>query len=361
MVKWLACGLVLGVAVGSASLAQDVTWQEANRRSAAFVEEGDLEKAAAFAVQAVTLYPRQSQAYQPRNHAQLLLNAVDATQRATGHKQARQVLLEGIKSIEGKAGDDSEVLIALWQEAGRLSLRQDAINTGDGYFKIAYGKAEKLFGENDPRAILAMIKWTNALRFWHGGEWAQMKLNTARRRALSLGEDNLVLLHIDLLLAKLKLERGLEKSAIKAYQDLIERLEQRPDRDLDLLQTSYGQLAHAYGEVGDEAALDAVVTRLATLFPQEDGDILPLIRAQPRYPFVARASGGEACVVVEFTIDEKGRVVDPKILENNGAAAFADAALEALKKWRYKPFVADGKPVAKPGVQTRFNFEITDS
>jgi protein TonB len=47
-------------------------------------------------------------------------------------------------------------------------------------------------------------------------------------------------------------------------------------------------------------------------------------------------------VVVEATVNERGRVVNVNLLQ--GAPLLTDAALEAVKKWVYTPTLVNGIP-----------------
>lgn len=51
-------------------------------------------------------------------------------------------------------------------------------------------------------------------------------------------------------------------------------------------------------------------------------------------------------VVVKCTVDEQGNVVEPTI-EKSTHADFDQPALEALRKWKFKPARQDGNAVAK--------------
>ena len=66
-------------------------------------------------------------------------------------------------------------------------------------------------------------------------------------------------------------------------------------------------------------------------------------RVQPRYPQAALASHAEGSVQLEATISQDGSVVNPRVL--SGDPLLAGAALEAVRKWRYKPYSLDGNPV----------------
>jgi protein TonB len=62
----------------------------------------------------------------------------------------------------------------------------------------------------------------------------------------------------------------------------------------------------------------------------------------PVYPEVAAKARIQGTVVIEATINERGRVVNVSLLQ--GAPLFTDAALEAVKKWVYTPTLVNGIP-----------------
>ena len=69
-------------------------------------------------------------------------------------------------------------------------------------------------------------------------------------------------------------------------------------------------------------------------------------RVPPVYPTQAKSLRIEGKVVMDATVLEDGAVSDLKVVQ--GEPVFIPSALEAVKKWRYKPFVLDGKPVKSP-------------
>lgn len=66
---------------------------------------------------------------------------------------------------------------------------------------------------------------------------------------------------------------------------------------------------------------------------------------QPAYPAQARAWRLEGAVVLEATIGEDGRVQNLKAV--SGHPILVKAATEAVRQWRYHPFLLDGKPIAR--------------
>jgi protein TonB len=63
-----------------------------------------------------------------------------------------------------------------------------------------------------------------------------------------------------------------------------------------------------------------------------------------RYPEIARKAGIEGRVFVQFVVDEKGNVIDPVVTRGIGGGC-DEAALEAVRKAKFKPGKQRGRPV----------------
>ena len=61
----------------------------------------------------------------------------------------------------------------------------------------------------------------------------------------------------------------------------------------------------------------------------------------PKYPAEARAGGADGTVVLKAVVDDSGKVEGVRLVEGN--AILAPAAIQAVKEWRYRPYVRDGK------------------
>ena len=70
-----------------------------------------------------------------------------------------------------------------------------------------------------------------------------------------------------------------------------------------------------------------------------------LHRVPPIYPAQARSMRVEGRVVLSAMVSEDGRVGDVKILD--GPSVLAPAAVDAVKSWKYRPFLLDGKPIKR--------------
>jgi TonB family protein len=80
-----------------------------------------------------------------------------------------------------------------------------------------------------------------------------------------------------------------------------------------------------------------------------------LKKFQPEYPPIAKAAGAEGAVQVMVVINETGQVEVAQVV--SGHPLLREAALEAAKKWVFKPTELSGKPVKVQGTLT-FNFTL---
>lgn len=91
-----------------------------------------------------------------------------------------------------------------------------------------------------------------------------------------------------------------------------------------------------------------------------DGEYLPVVKVAPIYPRRAQSQGVEGWVLLEFTVSETGAVINPRVIEAEPSNVFDRAALQAVRKFKYKPRVQDGEPVASTGVQHLITFRLDE-
>lgn len=78
-----------------------------------------------------------------------------------------------------------------------------------------------------------------------------------------------------------------------------------------------------------------------------DLDAIPRARLQsaPLYPHEARREGLRGEVLVEFTVDGTGSVVDARAVRSSNRV-FEDSAVRAILKWRFEPGRQNGRVVS---------------
>jgi periplasmic protein TonB len=75
-----------------------------------------------------------------------------------------------------------------------------------------------------------------------------------------------------------------------------------------------------------------------------------LSRVTPIYPAIARAAHISGTVVMQATISKTGSIVNLHVL--SGPPMLQQSAMEAVRNWRYKPYLLNGEPVE---VETEIN------
>ena len=82
------------------------------------------------------------------------------------------------------------------------------------------------------------------------------------------------------------------------------------------------------------------------LFSPVDLDEPPRLRSRvaPVYPYDQRKAGLGGEVVVQFVVDESGRVLEPSVMRSSNHA-FDAATLAAVARWRFEPGRKDGRVV----------------
>jgi len=67
-------------------------------------------------------------------------------------------------------------------------------------------------------------------------------------------------------------------------------------------------------------------------------------KVQPNYPPLARQARIQGQVVLHAEISKEGLITNLQLI--SGHAMLAPAAIEAVRQWRYKPYLLNGEPVA---------------
>lgn len=91
--------------------------------------------------------------------------------------------------------------------------------------------------------------------------------------------------------------------------------------------------------------------------PLEVGSLIAYVTKQtsPVYPPTARSIRATGIVRVDVTIDEEGNVSE--IQNASGPVLLQASAKDAIRKWKFRPFIVDGQPVKASGF-INFNFSL---
>ena len=75
-----------------------------------------------------------------------------------------------------------------------------------------------------------------------------------------------------------------------------------------------------------------------------------IVIVQPQYPLLAREGHIQGQVRIDAVLDQQGNVVEMKVI--SGPPLLYQAALDALKKWKYEPTYLNDQPIAVQMVVT---------
>ena len=91
----------------------------------------------------------------------------------------------------------------------------------------------------------------------------------------------------------------------------------------------------------------------------QDSEAFPMFRTQPNYPLIAQQRGLEGWVLLKYDVDTSGTLSNIDVLDSEPRRVFDKEAIRALKKWKFKPAMTNGQPIASVGqtVKIEFNME----
>jgi protein TonB len=68
-----------------------------------------------------------------------------------------------------------------------------------------------------------------------------------------------------------------------------------------------------------------------------------VLKTQPVYPPIAKAARVSGTVVLQATISKTGAIENLHVI--SGPQMLVQAAQDAVRQWRYKPYLFNGEPV----------------
>src|SRR4029077_4677223 len=98
-----------------------------------------------------------------------------------------------------------------------------------------------------------------------------------------------------------------------------------------------GLLLLGAGMIAQQGFAQSHVSRKVT-----EKDVSMLHRVEPIYPDDARRARVEGSVILQIIIGTDGAVKSLKVLQ--GPPSLVPAAAAAVRQWRYKPYLLNGKP-----------------
>jgi periplasmic protein TonB len=92
-------------------------------------------------------------------------------------------------------------------------------------------------------------------------------------------------------------------------------------------------------------ALGAFAAALPAVAQTKAEPPVPVRMVSPEYPRDLKREGVSGLVMVKCTVDEQGNVIATEIVKSSHEA-FEKPAVDALKRWKFKPAKQDGAAIA---------------
>lgn len=100
-------------------------------------------------------------------------------------------------------------------------------------------------------------------------------------------------------------------------------------------------------------------TRYGSLSYKDKNLYIPLEQRPPKYPRRLLERGIEGCVMLSYTVNEKGRIEDPKV-EWSTNTSFNKSALASAASYKYSIPEKDGQPASVSDVRSVIVYKIED-
>ena len=151
-------------------------------------------------------------------------------------------------------------------------------------------------------------------------------------------------------------------------EEVIERKEEKPERppkpdeappDLPQMDMDSTDFDSAVSVTPVDPGLELGLDSQLGDFSLAEGDFLPIVLVEPMYPRRAQSRGLEGHCLLELTVTALGTTADVRAVECS-SSLFERSAVQAGMKFKYKPRVVNGTPVAVPNVRYRVTFQIRD-
>ncbi|HXV39538.1 MAG TPA: energy transducer TonB [Steroidobacteraceae bacterium] len=299
---------------------------------------------------------------------QLANDRMRANRLAGGKDSAHAYLLSARKLDPADAGlqQSALALSALLQKNAALAIKENRLDEADNWATQAAAL------EVNPQEIAALRADIEAARVGN--------VRTERAKLLVLANQRIAqgrLIepagdsarhYIDLLRAADPAFDGLpDTTALFATRALTDAralaAAGNPDRAETLLRAATdsgapaSEISAISGEIAAAREARQAAARRAQVLPETALKRTKVVA--PTYPQRALEKGTEGWVDIEFTVAADGTVRDAVVKASEPAGTFDRAALSAVERWRYEPYLVNGA-ATEPRVSARVRFQIKE-
>jgi outer membrane biosynthesis protein TonB/ActR/RegA family two-component response regulator len=103
------------------------------------------------------------------------------------------------------------------------------------------------------------------------------------------------------------------------------------------------QMASMTPDAGGNKAPEAAMQAIEPVVIPESAE-RALLTDQPAFDYPVNSTGQPATVILQVLVGRDGTVQDAKFMQ--GSLAFARVAIDGVKRWKFKPYIMNGRPVS---------------
>lgn len=286
---------------------------------------------------------------------------------ANKYEEALQIAESSLKLCEQSFGKDNpKTMDSLKNLAAVYAVLDQNEKSADTYKRIVKMQEEQV-GKNDKSLINILVLMGNQYLIAKKGSAALSAYDHALKIADVVYEkDSKELIPILKRTSFLYVNAANVSKSIDHYKRLIalqekhlgpEHLETAESLDF------YSMVLRMTGKIKEAGEYDEkirCVYRLVhlpdnTRISSNDLHDAAIYKAEPVYPSIAKSNRIQGAVYMQVTIDEGGLVI--KAIPVSGPKDLIDTSITAVKKWRFRPIILEGKPVKVQGILV-FNYTI---
>lgn len=156
--------------------------------------------------------------------------------------------------------------------------------------------------------------------------------------------------------------QGNVMDAALEYQKVMEAIDGKLDQDHPLSAQALGRWSHMRSRLSAEGLLEEAEQKgLCQCWPYDkprNEALKPIKRVPPKMPRDAYVSGYS---IVEFDLDDAGKIINPEILISWPKDIYEEASLESLEEWEYTPRVEGETQADREDLITTIRYRLSDS
>lgn len=275
------------------------------------------------------------------------------------YQEAVVVLESALVMGEKVYGKDAADLIPILTNLGIAAIYTNKRESYKSYYDRAVKISESVHGPDSVETAKLMLQITDDILMQdgarEGGEYAHRAYEILKKQ---LGDKHKLTGFAAFLVGKQALMKGKYNKAKDYLMQTLTTFDEpdAPDSRIEVM--THGFLVEVNERLGDREEATRHCLAIGRMTPEQDNqNYLPLFKTLPEYPPLAAQQQRGGFVILEFTVNKSGFVVDPKVVESSNPV-FNKSSIEAAKKFRYAPKFIDGKPVDVAGVQNKIIYEF---